>query len=47
LVAIIDNEYIDSTLFDLLPKVLEHYRAEGVDDEATAAPPEAVDDEWF
>lgn len=39
LVAIIDNEYIDSTLFELLLKVLEHHRTE-------EAPPEAVD-EWF
>jgi hypothetical protein len=43
LVAIIDNEYIDSTLFELLLKVLEHHRAEEAVEEA---PPEAVD-EWF
>jgi len=43
LVAIIDNEYIDSTLFELLLKVLEHHRKEVTVEEA---PPEAID-EWF
>jgi len=44
LVAIIDNDYIDSTLFELLSKVLEHRHTEEVTEEAS--PPEAVDD-WF
>ena len=48
LVAIIDNDFIDSTLFELLPKVMEHHRRPPPSDTTDEAASEATaTSDWF